>query len=93
VQLSFVVVILTTECSRTTMLNIVSSQTTKGVALPYMVSVSLDPDDNKQFRKLMRDRFYYKDISIRISKYINLADIHFRNESDVAIFLLLAGEI
>ena len=76
------------------MLNIVSSQTTKGVALPYMVSVSLDDvDNNKQFRELMRDRFYHKDISIRISKYINLADIHFRNESDVAIFLLLAGEI
>jgi hypothetical protein len=76
------------------MLNIVSSQTTKGVALPYMVSVSLDDLENqKQFRQLMQDRFYYKDISIRISKYINLADIHFRNESDVAIFLLLAGEI
>ena len=76
------------------MLNIVSSQTTEGVALPYMVSVSLDDvDNNKAFRQLMQDRFYYKDISIRISKYINLADIHFRNESDVAIFLLLAGEI
>ena len=75
------------------MVDIVSSQTTTGVALPYMVSVSLDEEDNRKFRELMRERFYYKDISIRISKYINLADIHFRNESDVAIFLLLAGEI
>ena len=29
---------------------------------------------------------------IRIIKYINEASIHFRNESDVAEFLLIAGE-
>jgi len=40
----------------------------------------------------MAEKFNQKDISIRISKYINEASIHFRNEIDVAEFLLVAGE-
>ena len=51
-----------------------------------------DEDNHKAFRKMMSEKFYHKDISIRISKYINEASIHFRNESDVAEFLLLVGE-
>ena len=75
-------------------ISIISSTTTKGVALPYTVQMILNDEDNhKKFRKMMSEKFYHKDISIRISKYINEASIHFRNESDVAIFLLLAGEI
>ena len=61
-----------------TSIHIIGSTTTKGVALPYSVSMILHDSDN--------------DISIRISKYINEASIHFRNESDVAEFLLIAGE-
>ena len=77
-----------------TSISIIGSTTTKGVALPYSVSMILnDSDNHKSFRKMMSEKFYHKDISIRISKYINEASIHFRNESDVAIFLLLAGEI
>tara|TARA_B100000768_G_scaffold10963_1_gene10830 strand:- start:7 stop:264 length:258 start_codon:yes stop_codon:yes gene_type:complete len=74
-------------------IHIMSSSYTKGVALPYSVSMILnDTDDHKAFRKMMVEKFYHKDISIRISKYINEASIHFRNESDVAEFLLVAGE-
>tara|TARA_Y100000389_G_C17449536_1_gene513801 strand:- start:1625 stop:1870 length:246 start_codon:yes stop_codon:yes gene_type:complete len=73
-------------------ISIISSQTIEGVALPYTVSMLLDNDNHKAFRKLMADKFNSKDISIRISKYINEASVHFRNESDVAEFLLLVGE-
>jgi hypothetical protein len=74
-------------------ISIIGSTTTDGVALPYNVSMILNDDDqHKAFRKMMSDKFYHKDISIRISKYINEASIHFRNESDVAEFLLLVGE-
>ena len=74
-------------------ISIIGSTTTKGVALPYNVSMILNDDDqHKAFRKMMSEKFYHKDISIRISKYINEASIHFRNESDVAEFLLVAGE-
>jgi|TARA_B110000459_G_C16322228_1_gene364079 hypothetical protein len=74
-------------------ISIIGSTTTKGVALPYNVSMILNDDDqHKAFRKMMSEKFYHKDISIRISKYINEASIHFRNESDVAEFLLLVGE-
>ena len=74
-------------------ISIIGSTTTDGVALPYNVSMILNDEDNhKSFRKMMSDKFYHKDISIRISKYINEASIHFRNESDVAEFLLLVGE-
>jgi hypothetical protein len=74
-------------------ISIISSTTTKGVALPYTVQMILNDEDNhKAFRKMMSEKFYHKDISIRISKYINEASIHFRNESDVAEFLLLVGE-
>ena len=51
-----------------------------------------DTDNHKAFRKMMSEKFYHKDISIRISKYINEASVHFRNEEDVAEFLLIAGE-
>ncbi|SVA83828.1 uncharacterized protein METZ01_LOCUS136682 [marine metagenome] len=51
-----------------------------------------DSDNHKAFRKMMSEKFNHKDISIRISKYINDASIHFRNEDDVAEFLLIAGE-
>jgi len=61
-------------------IHIMSSTYTEGVALPYNVSMLLNDADNQ------------KDISIRISKYINEASIHFRNEIDVAEFLLVAGE-
>ena len=72
---------------------IMASSYTKGVALPYNVSMLLnDVDNHKAFRKMMAEKFNPKDISIRISKYINEASIHFRNESDVAEFLLVAGE-
>ena len=81
------------ESIRDTSISIIGSSTTKGVALPYSVSMILnDTDNHKAFRKMMREKFYHKDISIRISKYINEASIHFRNESDVAEFLLIAGE-
>ena len=61
--------------------------------MPYSVSMILnDTDNHKAFRKMMSEKFYHKDISIRISKYINEASIHFRNEEDVAEFLLIAGE-
>ena len=74
-------------------ISIIGSTTTKGVALPYTVQMILNDEDNhKKFRRMMSDKFYHKDISIRISKYINEASIHFRNESDVAEFLLLVGE-
>ena len=74
-------------------ISIIGSTTTKGVALPYNVSMILNDDDqHKAFRKMMSEKFNHKDISIRISKYINEASIHFRNESDVAEFLLIAGE-
>ena len=74
-------------------ISIIGSTTTKGVALPYNVSMILNDDDqHKAFRKMMSEKFNHKDISIRISKYINEASIHFRNESDVAEFLLLVGE-
>jgi|TARA_R110002167_G_scaffold137079_1_gene323922 hypothetical protein len=70
-----------------------TSTYTKGVALPYTVSMILnDADNHKAFRRMMSEKFNHKDISIRISKYINEASIHFRNESDVAEFLLVAGE-
>jgi hypothetical protein len=76
-----------------TSIHIIGSSTTKGVALPYSVQMILDDSDNhKAFRKMMSEKFYHKDISIRISKYINEASIHFRNEEDVAEFLLIAGE-
>ena len=76
-----------------TSIHIIGSSTTKGVALPYSVQMILDGSDNhKAFRKMMSEKFYHKDISIRISKYINEASIHFRNEEDVAEFLLIAGE-
>jgi|TARA_R110002110_G_scaffold81579_1_gene212219 hypothetical protein len=76
-----------------TSIHIIGSTTTKGVALPYSVSMILhDSDNHKAFRRMMSEKFYHKDISIRISKYINEASIHFRNESDVAEFLLIAGE-
>jgi len=74
-------------------ITILSSSTNEGVALPYAVSMILnDTDNHKAFRKMMSEKFYHKDISIRISKYINDATIHFRNEEDVAEFLLIAGE-
>jgi hypothetical protein len=74
-------------------IHIIGSTTTEGVALPYNVSMLLnDVDNHKAFRKMMAEKFNSKDISIRISKYINEASIHFRNESDVAEFLLLVGE-
>ncbi len=74
-------------------ISIIGSTTTKGVALPYNVSMILNDDDqHKAFRKMMSGKFNHKDISIRISKYINEASVHFRNESDVAEFLLLVGE-
>jgi len=76
-----------------TSIHIIGSTTIKGVALPYMVQMILnDVDNHKEFRKMMSEKFNHKDISIRISKYINEASIHFRNESDVAEFLLIAGE-
>ena len=81
------------ESIRDTSISIIGSSTTSGVALPYSVSMILnDSDNHKKFRKMMSEKFYHKDISIRISKYINEASIHFRNESDVAEFLLLVGE-
>jgi hypothetical protein len=74
-------------------ISIIGSTTTKGVALPYNVSMILNDDDqHKAFRKMMSEKFNHKDISIRISKYINEASIHFRNESDVVEFLFLVGE-
>jgi|TARA_R110000823_G_scaffold75631_1_gene173025 hypothetical protein len=74
-------------------IHIMTSTYTKGVALPYTVSMILnDADNHKAFRRMMSEKFNHKDISIRISKYINEASIHFRNESDVAEFLLVAGE-
>mgnify|MGYP000436288379 FL=1 len=74
-------------------ISIINSSFTKGVALPYTVQMMLnDVDNHKSFRKMMSEKFYHKDISIRISKYINEASIHFRNEEDVAEFLLLVGE-
>ena len=74
-------------------IHIIGSTTTEGVALPYNVSMLLnDVDNHKAFRKMMAEKFNSKDSSIRISKYINEASIHFRNESDVAEFLLLVGE-
>jgi|TARA_B100000929_G_scaffold213213_1_gene170280 hypothetical protein len=74
-------------------ISIINSSFTKGVALPYTVQMMLnDVDNHKAFRKMMSEKFYHKDISIRISKYINEASIHFRNEEDVAEFLLLVGE-
>ena len=74
-------------------ITILSSSINEGVALPYTVSMILnDTDNHKAFRKMMSEKFYHKDISIRISKYINDATIHFRNEEDVAEFLLIAGE-
>ena len=76
-----------------TSIHIIGSTTTKGVALPYNVSMILNDDDqHKAFRKMMSEKFNHKDISIRISKYINEASIHFRNESDVVEFLFLVGE-
>jgi len=76
-----------------TSIHIIGSSTTKGVALPYSVQMILnDSDNHKAFRKMLSEKFYHKDISIRISKYINEASIHFRNEEDVAEFLLIAGE-
>jgi hypothetical protein len=76
-----------------TSIHIIGSSTNKEVALPYSVSMILnDNDQHKAFRKMMSEKFYHKDISIRISKYINEASINFRNESDVAEFLLLVGE-
>jgi len=76
-----------------TSIHIIGSSTIKGVALPYSVQMILnDSDNHKAFRKMMSEKFYHKDISIRISKYINEASIHFRNEEDVAEFLLLVGE-
>ena len=81
------------ESIRDTSISIIGSSTTKGVALPYSVSMILnDTDNHKAFRKMMSEKFYHKDISIRIIKYINEASIHFRNEEDVAEFLLIAGE-
>ena len=81
------------ESIRDTSISIIGSSTTKGVALQYSVSMILnDTDNHKAFRKMMSEKFYHKDISIRISKYINEASIHFRNEEDVAEFLLIAGE-
>jgi hypothetical protein len=81
------------ESIRDTSISIIGSSTIKGVALPYSVSMILnDTDNHKAFRKMMSEKFYHKDISIRISKYINEASIHFRNEEDVAEFLLIAGE-
>ena len=81
------------ESIRDTSISIIGSSTTKGVALPYSVSMILnDTDNHKAFRKMMSEKFYHKDISIRISKYINEASVHFRNEEDVAEFLLIAGE-
>ena len=81
------------ESIRDTSISIIGSSTTKGVALPYSVSIILnDTDNHKAFRKMMSEKFYHKDISIRISKYINEASIHFRNEEYVAEFLLIAGE-
>ena len=74
-------------------INIIGSTVTEGVALPYTVQMILnDSDNHKKFRKMMSEKFNQRDISIRISKYINEASIHFRNESDVAEFLLLVGE-
>ena len=74
-------------------ISLIGTTTTPGVALPYSVSMILNDEDNhKSFRRMMSEKFYHKDISIRISKYINEASIHFRNESDVAEFLLLVGE-
>lgn len=74
-------------------ISIINSSFTKGVALPYSVTMILnDTDNHKAFRKMMSEKFNQKDISIRISKYINDASIHFRNEDDVAEFLLIAGE-
>jgi hypothetical protein len=74
-------------------ISIINSSFTKGVALPYSVSMILnDSDNHKAFRKMMSEKFNHKDISIRISKYINDASIHFRNEDDVAEFLLIVGE-
>ena len=74
-------------------ISIINSTTTKGVALPYTVSMYLnDVDNHKAFRKMMSEKFNHIDISIRISKYINEASIHFRNESDVVEFLFLVGE-
>lgn len=74
-------------------ISIINSSFTKGVALPYTVQMILhDNDNHKAFRKMMSEKFNHKDISIRISKYINEASIHFRNEEDVAEFLLIAGE-
>ena len=81
------------ESIRDTSISIIGSSTIKGVALPYSVSMILnDTDNHKAFRKMMSEKFYHKDISIRISKYINEASIHFRNESDVVEFLFLVGE-
>ena len=81
------------ESIRDTSISIIGSSTIKGVALPYNVSMILNDDDqHKAFRKMMSEKFNHKDISIRISKYINEASIHFRNESDVVEFLFLVGE-
>ena len=81
------------ESIRDTSIHIIGSTTTKGVALPYTVQMILnDVDNHKAFRRMMSEKFNHKDISIRISQYINEASIHFRNESDVAEFLLIAGE-
>ena len=74
-------------------IHIIGTSTNKEVALPYGVSMYLNDDaQHKAFRKMMSGKFNHKDISIRISKYINEASVHFRNESDVAEFLLLVGE-
>ena len=81
------------ESIRDTSIHIIGSTTTKGVALPYTVQMILnDVDNHKAFRRMMSEKFNHKDISIRISKYINEASIHFRNESDVVEFLFLVGE-
>ena len=49
-------------------ISIIGSTTTKGVALPYNVSMILNDDDqHKAFRKMMSEKFNHKDISIRIS--------------------------
>lgn len=72
--------------------DIVTSQTIEGAALPYRIFAVIDYKDHKQFRKLMAQKYDYQDISIRMDKYLSSVYINFRNEVDAASFLLLSGE-
>lgn len=66
---------------------LVRFSTNAQVQLPYMVLLSFD-GDGKELRKELVSRYFKGDFSCQIERYTSTAIINFRNEYDVADFLM-----